>query len=386
MPASLPQQFRSLAGELKALAFGHWELLRQEMSGKVTHTRQQTIWMTAGVLTALTAILLVLAGLTLLLSQLLVTTAGWEPMVAGGIASLIVAAVFALAGWLVFRRSGALLKQEGFTPVQTLHSLKTAAQALTNQPLIPIPPPTPMNTRQEFQNALHQTADTVEYQARRAGRAVQETAQSLSGKLDPGAFFATALTWVDAVMTPANRALAGRTLKAAAVFPRRHPAVAAVFGLGAVYLLWKNSRGTSTRDSIEHYAAEKTAACRDFANETRRTATHGFQAAAAAGRDLRSSLYETASRVAENGRHAAAQFSSAATATAEAARDTYDHTRESVSEGVDTLTDTARQLRKDAEAGYRKAREFARDEPALAIAGGVALAIGALLLVKSSRR
>ena len=76
-----------------------------------------------------------------------------------------------------------------------------------------------MNTRQASQDAVHQTADTVEYQARRAGRAMQDTAHSLSEKFDPGALFTTALTWVDAVLTPANRALAGRALKTAAVFP-----------------------------------------------------------------------------------------------------------------------------------------------------------------------
>ena len=85
---SLPSpssRFQSLSAEIKALAAGHWQLFRQEMSGKVSHTRQQTLWMAAGALTALTAILLVLAGLTLLLSQLLVSQAGWQPLTAGGV-------------------------------------------------------------------------------------------------------------------------------------------------------------------------------------------------------------------------------------------------------------------------------------------------------------
>ena len=143
MSVSFREQLHALSGELRALASGHWELLRQEMSVKVTHTRQQTLWMAAGALTALTAILLVLAGMTLLLSQVFVSSAGWEPLVAGGISALIIATSFALIGWLIFRRSGARLKEEGFTPEQTLHSLKTAAQALSNQPIVPIPPPTP---------------------------------------------------------------------------------------------------------------------------------------------------------------------------------------------------------------------------------------------------
>ena len=75
--SSSPSGFQTLTAELKALAIGHWQLFRQEMSGKVTHTRQQTLWMAAGALTALTAILLLLSGITLLLSQLLVSSAGW---------------------------------------------------------------------------------------------------------------------------------------------------------------------------------------------------------------------------------------------------------------------------------------------------------------------
>ena len=386
MPASLPNRFRSLSGELKALALGHWQLLRQEMSGKINLTRREIVLMVAGALTALTAILLVLAALTLLLSQLFVSQAGWEPLIAGGVSALIIAGIFALTGWLVIRGSGARLKSVGFTPVETMTALKSAANALTNQPLIPTPPTTPMNTRQQFKDALHQTADTVEHQARRAGRAVQDTAHSLGDKFDPGAFFASALSWVDAVMTPQNRALARRAAVTAATLPRRHPAIAALLGLGAGYAIWKKSQGTAARDQVEQYAAEKAEACRDFANDARKTATHGYKAAVNAGKDLRESLFDTAHRVAENGRAAASQFTGAAATTVEAVRDSYGRTRETLEDSVDTLSDAARQLRDDAEAGYKKAREFVKDEPALAIAGGVALALGALLLIKSSRR
>lgn len=385
MSASLPNRFRSLSGELKALALGHWQLLRQEMSGKIDLTRREIILMVAGALTALTAILLVLAALTLLLSQLFVSKADWEPLIAGGVSALIIAGIFALTGWLVIRGSGARLKSVGLKPVETISALKSAANALTNQPLIPTPPPTPMNTRQQFKDALHQTADTVEHQARRAGRAVQDTAQSLGDKFDPGAFFASALSWVDALMTPQNRALARRAAITAASLPRRHPAVSALLGLGAGYALWKKSQG-DTRDQVEQYAAEKAEAYRDFAKDTRKTATHGYKTAVSAGKDLRNSLYETAHRVAENGRAAASQFTGAAATTVEAVRDSYGRTRETLEDSVETLAEAARALREDAEAGYKKAREFVKDEPALAVAGGVALALGALLLIKSSRR
>lgn len=379
-------RFRSLTSEIKSLAVGHWQLFRQEMSVKVTHTRQQTLWMAAGALTALTAILLLLAGLTLLLSQLLVSQAGWQPLTAGGVSALATAGCFALTGWLVFRSGGNRLREESLTPELTLHSLKTAAQALTNQPVVPNPLPTPMNTRQSAQDALHQTADTVAYQARRAGRAVQDTAASLSQNFDPGAFFTTALAWVDTVLTPRNRALAGRALGFAASFPRRHPVPSAVLGLGALYLVWQRSKGSTFRDTVEDFASSNAHAVKDCVGSTRRSAAEGFSAAATAGRDIRDSIYETASTVADNGRSAAAQFGRTTTAAAETVRQAYGTARQSVTESAEQVADTARLLREDAEAGYQKAKAFAKEEPALAIAGGVALALGALLLVKSSRR
>ena len=382
MATSLLSRLDVISGEFKALATGHWMLFRQEMAGKVALTRQQTIFMAAGLITALTAILLILAGLTLLLSQVFVSQAGWEPLLSGGVSALIIAVVFALTGWLIFRRSGQKMKTEGLKPSQTIKSLKSAAYAFNNQPVIPTPPTTPMNSRKEFSNALNETADTVEYQAKRASRAVQDTAQSLSQKLDPGAFFAQALSWVDAVLTPQNRALAGKAFSAAALLPRRHPTLAALIGLGGVYLVWQKSRDTSTRKTVESYLG----GAADYADDVRRTAQKGYKATAAAGRDLRGSLYDTTERLTETGRNAASQFGAAATQTAERVREAYEDARESVSEGVDHLAATTRQLRKDAEAGYHKAKDFAKEEPALAIAGGVALAIGALLLVKSSRR
>ena len=382
MPPSLLSRLGSLAGEFQALATGSWMLFRQEMEGKVALTRQQTILMAAGLTTALTAILLVLAGLTLLLSQIFVSQARWEPMLSGGISALIIALIFALTGWLVFRGGGQKLKSEGLKPSQTIKSLRSAASAFTNQPVIPTPPPNPMNSRKEFQDALTETADTVNFQAKRASRAVQDTAQSLGEKLDIGAFFTQALSWVDAVLTPQNRALAGKALSSAAMLPRRHPTVAALVGLGGLYLAWQKSRGTSTRKTIDGYLDGAS----DYADEVRRTAEKGYKATAAAGRDLRGSLYETTERFTETGRNAASQFGAAATHTADRVRGAYEDARDSVTEGVEHLAATSRQLRKEAGAGYHKAKEFAKEEPALAIAGGVALAIGALLLVKSSRR
>ena len=384
--SSSPSGFQTLTAELKALAIGHWQLFRQEMSGKVTHTRQQTLWMAAGALTALTAILLLLSGITLLLSQLLVSSAGWPPLTAGGVSALTVALLFAVTGWLVFKSGSSNLRLGSLTPDLTLHSLRTAAQTLTNQPIIPNPIPNAMNTSKTVSDALHQTADTVEYQARRAGRAVQDTAQSLSKNFDPGAFFSAALAWVDTVLTPGNRAVAGKALGTAAAFGRRHPVPTAILGLGALFVAWQRAKGTPTRDSMEDYMQSKVDRLRDGYDETRRHASNGLSAAAAVGRDLRESLHNTAGNVASHSRTAASEFGKASTATAETVREAYETARQTVSEGVDRAAETARRLREDAEAGYTKAREFAKEEPALAIAGGIALAIGAVLLVKSSRR
>ena len=387
---------RSLTTEFKALAAGHWTLFRQEIAGKATHTRQQSIWIAAGGLTAFTALLLLLAGCILLMSQALVTRAGWQPLDAAGASALGLTLLTAFTGWLVFRRSGRRLRAESLTPDVTLRALKHTAAALTHQPVDPVPVapstptlyplPSPMNTRQTIQNSLHQTADTVETQARRVGQAVQDTADSISRNFDPGVFFSAALAWVDTVLTPRNRALAGRALGVAAAFPRRHPVPSAILGLGALYIAWQRAKGTPSRDRVEEYAHSKVEAVKDRLEESRRYAANGISAAAAAARDLRESIHSNAASLADQGRAAASQFGKSTTATAESVREAYECARDSVAEGVDRAAETARQIREDAEAGYRKAREFAREEPALVIAGGVALALGALLLVKSSRR
>ena len=390
----LLSNFRTLTTEFKALAAGHWTLFRQEIAGKATHTRQQSIWIVAGGLTAFTALLLLLAGCILLMSQALVTRAGWQPLDAAGASALLLTLLTSLAGGLVFRRSGRQLRAESLTPDVTLRTLKHTAAALTHQPVtsVLVPPPTlyplpsPMNTRQNLQNTLHQTAGTVETQARRVGQAIQDTADSIGRNFDAGVFFSAALAWVDTVLTPRNRALAGRAIGAAAAFPRRHPVPSAILGLGALYVAWQRAKGTPSRDRIEEYAHSKVEAVKDRLEETRRYAANGFSAAAAAGRDLRESIHSTAASVADEGRAAASQFGKSTTATADSVREAYECARDSVAEGVDCAAETARQIREDAEAGYRKAREFAKEEPALVIAGGVALALGALLLVKSSRR
>ncbi len=390
----LLSKFRTLTTEFKALAAGHWTLFRQEIAGKATHTRQQSIWIVAGGLTAFTALLLLLAGCILLMSQALVTRAGWQPLDAAGASALLLTLLTSLAGGFVFRRSGRQLRAESLTPDVTLRTLKHTAAALTHQPVtsVLVPPPTPyplpnpMNTRQNLQNTLHQTAGTVETQARRVGQAMQDTADSIGRNFDAGVFFSAALAWVDTVLTPRNRALAGRAIGAAAAFPRRHPVPSAILGLGALYVAWQRAKGTPSRDRIEEYAHSKVEAVKDRLEETRRYAANGFSAAAAAGRDLRESIHSTAASVADEGRAAASQFGKSTTATADSVREAYECARDSVAEGVDCAAETARQIREDAEAGYRKAREFAKEEPALVIAGGVALALGALLLVKSSRR
>ena len=386
MNTPLASRIHALTGEIKALAAGSWELFRHEMAGKISDTRQQTMLMTVGALTALTAILLILSGLTLLLAQVLVTQGHWQPLVAGGCSALIIAAIFALSGWLVFRNSSKRLKAGSLKPTETLNSLKSAAAALTNRPLPTNLSHTPMNNSQTFQDTLHQTANTVEHQARRAARAMTDTAQTLSDKLDPGAFFAQALTWVDAILTPQNRALACRALQAATVIPRRHPLASTLLGVAGLCMCWRKSQGTAARNAVEDYAAEQADKLRSFSDGTRRSANRSFKSAVASGRDFGDSLCQSASRVADQGRHAFQQAERAATSTVDQVRDVYEEARSSLSDGVDHLADSTRQLRKDAEAGYYKARAFAKEEPALAIAGGVALAIGALLLVRSSRR
>jgi ElaB/YqjD/DUF883 family membrane-anchored ribosome-binding protein len=380
-------------------------MLRLEIAAKARLTRRQTILAAAGAAAALTAVLLLLSALTLLLGQLLVSLAGWPPLVAGGLSALLIGLIAAGGGVFIIRNAATAIGKEGVAPKETIASLRSTAATLADQPLQPptaaplssTSPSNPidtMNTPKQFRRAMHDTAETIQDQTRRAGRAVRETADTISSKFDPGAFFANVMTWVDDFMHPNNRALASRALAAASVLPRRHPLPAALIGAGAAWMLYRKMHPEQTaQEAVEDFSATTSSACRDFVDQSSsavkkgyRAATQGAEAAARAGRDVRDAFNEASGRWADSGRAAAATLRQATTDATARAREVYDDAREYVSETSDSMAETAKQLRKDAEAGIKKAKEFAREEPALTIAGGIALAIGAALLVKSSRR
>lgn len=394
MKFPLMSQVSLLADEVRALAAGHWTMLRLEMAAKAALTKRQTVLAAAGAVAALTAVLLLLTALTLLLSQLLVTFAHWDPLVSGGVSALFIALLFGVGGFLILRNAGSAIKEEGLAPKETIRSLRLSAATLTDQPILPQTPiPTTMNTPKQFRNAVNQTAETIQDQTRRAGRAVRDTAETISNKFDPGAFFSNVMTWVDDILNPQNRALASRAMTAAAVLPRRYPLPAAVIGAGAAWMLWKKMQQQSAQEAIESFSETGAEACRDFVDQTSsavkkgyRAATQGAQATVRASRDVRDAWTDASHRWADSGRSAAATLKEATHDAASRAREVYDDAREYVSDTADTVADTAKKIRKDAEAGFKKAQDFAREEPALAIAGGLAVAVGAFLLVKSSRR
>lgn len=390
-----------LAEEVKALAAGHWAMLRLEMAAKARLTKRQTILAAAGAAAALTAVLLLLSALTLLLGQLFVAVAGWPPLVAGGLSALLIGLIAAGGGVFIIRNAGSAISKEGVAPKETIASLRQTAAALADQPLQPPPSASPspsnpidtMNTPQQFRRAMHDTAETIQDQTRRAGRAVRDTAETISNKFDPGAFFSNVMTWVDDILHPNNRALASRALAAASVLPRRHPLPAALIGAGAAWMLWRKMNQQSALEAVEDFSATSTDACRNFMDRSStavkkgyRAAADGADAAAKAGREVREAFTDASHRWADSGRTAAATLRQATHEAAGRAREVYDDAREYVADSAETVAETAKQLRKDAEAGFQKAKEFAREEPVLTIAGGIALAVGAALLVKGSRR
>lgn len=394
MKIPLTSQISMLAGEVKALATGHLELLRLEMAGKVRLTRRQTILMAAGAVSALTGVLLLLAGITLLLSWILVSQADWTPLAAGTSSAFLLAILSTLTGILIIRNGSNTLRAEGLAPQETIRSLRQSAATLTNQAIEPQPTPIKdMNTSKQFRSAVNHTAETIENQTRRAGRAVRDTAESLNDRFDPGAFFSNVMGWVDDLLHPHNRALAGRALSAAALLPRRHPVPSALIGFGAAWMLWRKMNQQNARQAVETFSETGAETCRDFVDDTSkavkrgyRAATDGAEAAVRAGRDVRNAFNDATSRWAESGRATAATLKEATSEAADRARGIYDDAREYVSDGLDRFSETSKQLRKEAGDTVKKAQDFAREEPLLTIAGGIALAVGAALLVKSSRR
>ncbi|MDB6135601.1 MAG: hypothetical protein JWM59_3844 [Verrucomicrobiales bacterium] len=394
MKYPLTSRIGILAEEVKALAAGHWAMLRLEMAGKARMTKKQTIMAVAGAAAALTAVLLVLFSITLLLSQLLVSFAHWPAPAATGVSALVIAVAAGATGLILIRNAVSVIQKEGVAPKETIRSLRLSAATLADQPLTtPIPPPNTMNTPRQFRNAVNQTAETIQDQTRRAARAARDAADTIHNRFDPGAFFSNVMTWVDDILNPQNRALATRAWAAASILPRRHPLPAALIGFGAAWALWRKMQDENAQQAVESFAATSAKTAQDLVNESNkavkrgyRAATEGAQAAVRAGQDVRNSFVDAGHRWADSGRHAASTLKEATHEAAERAREVYDEAREYVTDSVETMADTAKRLRKDAEQGMQKAKEFAKEEPMLAIAGGLALAVGAVLLVKSSRR
>ncbi len=209
----------------------------------------------------------------------------------------------------------------------------------------------------------------------------------------PSPRFSSALAWVDATLTPQNFALVGRGLSWAARFPRRHPLPIALLGASALYWAYRRSQPPTLRGTLLDFTRANSQALQSCAQQTRRSAAEGFGAASAASRGIRTSAHEirenvqeAATKVAENSRLAASRLGQSAAATAEAAREACEAALHSAKESAEKVAEAARQFQDDAEVACQKVGSLARQKPALALVGGLALALGALLLAKSSRK
>lgn len=381
-------RYSAFLSSLTSLAITHWDQLKQEMGGKATLSRKKIALIAAGGVTALTGLVFFLTALTLLLTRALVVEAGWSALAAGAAATGIMGAVFTAGGILLIMRSKARLAAEPILPTQTIESFKASTMAMAS-PIAPPPNTQPfqtMNARNSINDNLHRAASAAEDQCNRARRSVGDTLHSLADKIEAAPLLVSALGWAETLLNPQSRDRALNVARGAAALPARHPLPAALIGAGLGWALWRqitredlgetiNDAGSQARGAYDRASSQAVNAFNGAAETAQRTTNR-----------VRETVSDTAHRWADTARSAAATVRETAEETANRARGYYNDARSAVHDTAEHARNGAQRAREEAEAGLEKARDFAREQPVMALAGAAALGALVVLLSKSSRR
>lgn len=422
---SLSTRVRTLSSDVRAMAGNHWDMLKEELAGNAKLTKRQLVFLAAGAAVALTGVILLLTCLTLLLSLLLVSMAGMEPLTAVTVGTGVMALIFSVAGAVLVVRAAGKLGEQKLTPVHTLNSLgaslQTLAAAASPSLLVepaapekaPLPPnnitppasqplvqetslmetnPTPTAEKNGTATGRQQTYESsggpvppdLDESVRRVKQNLGETLYNMTQKIDIHPLAAAAIDWLTTYLDNRGRSGSAGAARAATASAfggsgstntekaaHLSPLALGLAGLG--YLLWQQLSRPAARETASdavNYGREQ---ARRAAERVRESCQSGAEAIHSAGHQVRETVGDTVHRWADAARSAGAQ-------TASRARDYYDQARETAEEGVD-------HLKKNLEEGYEHTRDFARERPVAAAAAGVlAVGLAAWLVQKAASR
>ena len=130
---SLGDLFAELANETSQLVRQEVALAQTEITNKATRVGKQVGFLVVGGAVGYAALLVILAAVTIGLTQLISSVSGWSLIASGWIAAAIVGIVVGIVAYTLVSSALAKLKTTNLAPQQTIESVKEDAQWLKNQ-------------------------------------------------------------------------------------------------------------------------------------------------------------------------------------------------------------------------------------------------------------
>ena len=130
---SLGDLFAELANETSQLVRQEVALAQTEITNKATRVGKQVGFLVVGGAVGYAALLVILAAVTIGLTQLISSVSDWSLIASGWIAAAIVGIVVGIVAYTLVSSALAKLKTTNLAPQQTIESVKEDAQWLKNQ-------------------------------------------------------------------------------------------------------------------------------------------------------------------------------------------------------------------------------------------------------------
>ena len=130
---SLGDLFSELAAETSTLVRQEVSLAQTELTQKATSVGKDVGFLVAGGAVGYTALLVILAAVVIVLTQLISSLSGWQIITSAWIAAAIVGLAVGIVAYMLVTSALAKLKNTELTPRQTVETLKEDAEWLKNQ-------------------------------------------------------------------------------------------------------------------------------------------------------------------------------------------------------------------------------------------------------------
>lgn len=130
---SLGDLFSELATETSTLVRQEVALAQVELTQKATKAGKQIGFLVVGGAIGYAALLVILAAIVILLTQIISSVSGWTNVASASLSSAIVGVIVAGIAYMLVTNALAKLKNTDLTPRKTIESVKEDAQWIKDQ-------------------------------------------------------------------------------------------------------------------------------------------------------------------------------------------------------------------------------------------------------------